>query len=88
MFIINMLNFVFFCLDLQYKITTDTEVGRNFVFKKAKETVRSRINKLIHNQIVILSGHSIMIAKGFFAHYFNSLFFHIYFVPCTLHVLI
>ena len=28
-----------FVLDMQYKITTDTNFGRNFVFKKAKETV-------------------------------------------------
>ena len=30
-----------FIVDLQYKITTDTNFGRNFVFKKAKETVSS-----------------------------------------------
>ena len=37
---LNVINkFVLFLLDLQYKITTDTEFGRNFVFKKAKETV-------------------------------------------------
>ena len=30
-----------FIIDLQYKITTDTNFGRNFVFKKAKETVSS-----------------------------------------------
>lgn len=32
--------------DLQYKITTDTEVGRNYVFKKAKETVMKKTGGL------------------------------------------
>lgn len=32
--------------DLQYKITTDTEFGRNYVFKKAKETVMKKTGGL------------------------------------------
>lgn len=41
---INLVNLMvtdIFIVDLQYKITTDTNFGRNFVFKKAKETVSS-----------------------------------------------
>jgi len=32
--------------DMQYKITTDTNFGRNFVFKKAKETVMKKTGGL------------------------------------------
>lgn len=83
MFIVNKLNFVFFLLDLQYKITTDTEVGRNFVFKKAKETVRNSINKLVHNQMSMLFGCSIV--KGFLA--ICTLFQFFIFPPffCTMY---
>ena len=39
--LVNLMVTDIFIIDLQYKITTDTNFGQNFVFKKAKETVSS-----------------------------------------------
>ncbi|KAM7446960.1 hypothetical protein ABFA07_004783 [Porites harrisoni] len=50
--------------DLQYKITTDTNFGRNFVFKKAKETVMKKTGGLYPAPLRIIDVVKTGLEKG------------------------